>query len=331
MNLVTNQQAWQSSATPSTHGSFLQSWAYGDFLISQGRQIKRWQLTSTNEVVQGIYYPSVLASYTYVPRAVLTKKGLHELLTERKQAGDAFIRFEQALDQPIPDGFATKTAPLMQQHHTWVLSLEPNTETLLDQMHRKTRYNIRLAEKKQVYIKEEKHLDILMSLQSITTDRNGFSGYTRAFCQGLLALPTVNQFIAYTKDHEPIATIVTLQDEDCLLYYIGASSHEHKKLMAPYALQWHVIQYAKAHGCAYYDFWGAASPVAPDHESATTFHTCTYHKDDPLAGVTRFKAGFGGNHISFPGAVDIVLAPARYLAQQCYRRLKPVRFTGHPQ
>jgi len=65
--------------------------------------------------------------------------------------------------------------------------------------------------------------------------------------------------------------------------------------MPNHALQWEAIRWARSQGCTVYDFWGA-----PDD-----FHD----EDDPLAGVYRFKSGFGGTVVRHIGAWDAPTHP----------------------
>ncbi|NIP32988.1 peptidoglycan bridge formation glycyltransferase FemA/FemB family protein, partial [Candidatus Saccharibacteria bacterium] len=77
-----------------------------------------------------------------------------------------------------------------------------------------------------------------------------------------------------------------------VLYLHGASSRDHKNVMAPYLLHWELIKRAKADGYKYYDFWGIAPPDSPNH---------------PWAGITRFKKGFGGTEVKYPGTFDLAI------------------------
>jgi lipid II:glycine glycyltransferase (peptidoglycan interpeptide bridge formation enzyme) len=59
--------------------------------------------------------------------------------------------------------------------------------------------------------------------------------------------------------------------------------------MAPYALQWQAMRDAKDFGCTQYDMFGIPPDEDPHH---------------PMAGLYRFKTGFGGNIIHRPGSWD---------------------------
>jgi lipid II:glycine glycyltransferase (peptidoglycan interpeptide bridge formation enzyme) len=56
--------------------------------------------------------------------------------------------------------------------------------------------------------------------------------------------------------------------------------------MTPHLLQWQAIKDANEQGFEIYDFWG----VAPKDGSKPNWE-----------GITRFKKGFGGRMVSYPG------------------------------
>lgn len=72
--------------------------------------------------------------------------------------------------------------------------------------------------------------------------------------------------------------------------------------MAPYLLQWEIIKAAKGRGCRYYDFYGIDENKWP--------------------GVTRFKLGFGGEQVQFPGTYDYIFCRPLYWL---YKFLRTVR------
>jgi lipid II:glycine glycyltransferase (peptidoglycan interpeptide bridge formation enzyme) len=80
-------------------------------------------------------------------------------------------------------------------------------------------------------------------------------------------------------------------------YLYGASSNIKRNLMAPYALQWKAIQDAQSSGCIVYDLFGIPPNEDPDH---------------PMAGLYRFKTGFGGSIIHRPGSWDYPCKPLLY-------------------
>ena len=157
-------------------------------------------------------------------------------------------------------------------------------------MHQKTRYNIRLAEKKgvEVHVGGEKDFEDFWKLMSQTSDRDAFRVHDREYYQKMLAVDHnfIKLFCARYQGKLLAASIVSFFG-DTVTYMHGASSNEHREIMAPYALQWQVIKIAQEAGYKYYDFYGINEKKWP--------------------GVTRFKLGFGGREIDYPGTFDVAL------------------------
>jgi lipid II:glycine glycyltransferase (peptidoglycan interpeptide bridge formation enzyme) len=105
---------------------------------------------------------------------------------------------------------------------------------------------------------------------------------------------------------QPLAGLVLFHFGPKAWYFYGMSSDVERDRMPTYLLQWEAIRWAKAHGCATYDFWGA-----PDE----------FTESDPLWGVYRFKDGFGGTVVRHIGAWDYAPSPLLYRA---YERLMPL-------
>jgi peptidoglycan pentaglycine glycine transferase (the first glycine) len=78
------------------------------------------------------------------------------------------------------------------------------------------------------------------------------------------------------------------------IYLYGASSNEQRNLMPNYLLQWEAIRWAKSEGATSYDFWGI--PETDD-------------EDEAMAGVYRFKSGWGGRVVRFVGNYEYVYRP----------------------
>ncbi len=91
------------------------------------------------------------------------------------------------------------------------------------------------------------------------------------------------------------------------IYYYGASSHEARALMAPYALQWQAMLRCRTAGCRSYDLFG----IAP--EGAGSRH--------PWGGVSDFKAKFGGTVITYPPEQQLVFRPVAHAALKMKRKI----------
>ncbi|MFB6226239.1 MAG: lipid II:glycine glycyltransferase FemX [Candidatus Paceibacteria bacterium] len=195
----------------------------------------------------------------------------------------------------------------------------------MEDMHSKTRYNIRLAERKGVEVKEDKDLDVFYKLYQETEQRGDFSGHNRGYFEKMLQLDNVYQLIAYYES-QPLASNILIKSGRTMTYLHGGSTREHRDVMATYRVQWKGLQLAKDLDCSYYDFWGSA-PVFEEQEIDDmsgydkSFGKC-WPKKDELSGVTRFKVRFNPGPVSYPQAKDVVFSPLSY---QIYSTARQVR------
>jgi lipid II:glycine glycyltransferase (peptidoglycan interpeptide bridge formation enzyme) len=226
----------------------------------------------------------------------------------------ALIRFDLPwyAERAAPPHPATpfRRAPVtVQAPNTVHIDLAADEEAILARMKPKWRYNIRLGGKKvTVTCCGPERLQDFYTLLKETARRDRIFIHSLMYYQALFdqasktaasdalspdANPTISLYLA-EYEAKPVAGIVTLFRGCEAVYLYGASSSEHRNLMAPYALQWQAIRDAKAAGCAYYDLFGI--PPAPD-------------PSHPMAGLYLFKTGFGGKIIHRPGCCDYPCNP----------------------
>lgn len=176
-------------------------------------------------------------------------------------------------------------------------NITKSEEELLKSFHHKTRYNIKLAKKKGVFVKEEsneKGIKIFNELNKVTSKRQKFyihqdSYYSQAF-KVLNKNGMANILVAYYKA-EPLVAYILLNYKNVLYYPYGASSSKLKNLMPANLIMWKSIKLGKKLGCKIFDMWGAAK-----NES-----------DKEWWGFTRFKLGYGGEHVEYMDSYDLVL------------------------
>lgn len=293
--------------------SFLQSSKWAEFQESFGRKTFRIE----KKLV--IKYPLPLGlSYFYCPRSYfedekLLKDFLHEAQKIARKENAIFLRIEpdvnsnftlQILNQITKSNF--KIVKNMQPQDSLILDLGHTEETLLENMHSKSRYNIRLSEKHGIKIIKStdiKDVDVFYNLAIKTSARDGFSYHKRSYYDKMLNVlgkdKTIELFIAY-HGNLPTAAILIMFYKDTAIYLHGASDHKYRNLMSPYLLQWEAIKEAKKRGCKTYDFWG----IAPKENI----------ENHPWSGITRFKMGFApnGDIVHYPGAFDLIYQPFWY-------------------
>jgi lipid II:glycine glycyltransferase (peptidoglycan interpeptide bridge formation enzyme) len=224
----------------------------------------------------------------------------------------AFIRFDLpwpgedfAVSRKDPRLFGKalrRAAADVQPPDTVLVDLTAGEQEILARMKSKWRYNIGLAGKKGVAVRRAgpEELSSFYRLYRETARRDGIAIHGPDYYQVLFeegARPEYGVDIRlYLTSHEgeDIAGIITLFRKDEAVYLYGASANHKRNLMAPYALQWQAMRDAKASGCAFYDLYGIPPDEDPSH---------------PMAGLYRFKTGFGGTIVHRPGCWDYVCRP----------------------
>jgi lipid II:glycine glycyltransferase (peptidoglycan interpeptide bridge formation enzyme) len=194
------------------------------------------------------------------------------------------------------------SAEQIQFRNTVELPLESSEEQLLAAMKQKTRYNIRLAERKGVSVRPGTTADLpaIAAMYQETGARDGFTTRpTEYYLDGWSALMDAGlaQPLLAEVEGRPIAAVILLRFADRVIYMYGASRDEARERMPNHLLQWEAIRWAQAQGARVYDFWGA-----PD----------VFDESDRLWGVWRFKAGFNGEVVRFIGAWDYTPRPLLY-------------------
>lgn len=175
----------------------------------------------------------------------------------------------------------------VQPSQTPVLNLSKSEEEILTEMHYKTRYNIRLAERRGIKIRQGQPAEIekFLNLLKQTAKRDKFRPHPDNYYCQLIKIDIAKLYLAEYQNKVLAANIIIFFG-DTVTYLHGASDNKYKSLMAPHLLQWAAIKEAKRLGYLYYDFWGINEKKWP--------------------GVTRFKRGFGGKEINYPGTFDVI-------------------------
>jgi lipid II:glycine glycyltransferase (peptidoglycan interpeptide bridge formation enzyme) len=196
------------------------------------------------------------------------------------------------------------SADQIQFRNSVLIDLHPTEDEMLARMKQKTRYNVRLAEKKGVALRvgNQEDLGMLYKMYAETSVRDGFvirdEGYYQTVWKSFMAnvqspitnyqLPIAIPLIAEV-DHEPVAAIFVFMFAGRAYYVYGMSRDAHREKMPTYLLQWEAMKRARAAGCTVYDLWGAPE---------------VFEESDSMWGVYRFKEGLGGQVVRTLGAWD---------------------------
>jgi peptidoglycan pentaglycine glycine transferase (the first glycine) len=199
----------------------------------------------------------------------------------------------------------------IQPPRTIIIDISATEEEILARMKQKTRYNIRLAEKKGVTVHAWDDLEAFHKMMLVTGGRDGFGihsfeYYKRAY--KLMHPKQMCEILLAEFEGKPLAALFIARHGNRAYYLYGASTDEERNRMPTYLLQWEAMKWAKAHGCEEYDLWGV-----PD-EDEMTLEANFEKRSDGLWGVYRFKRGFGGEIKRAVQAMDKVYNPLLYWA-----------------
>lgn len=298
----------------------LQSFEWGQFREKTGIRVIRRGRIENNKIVNPYQItvhqtPGFPYFIGYFPKGELPSE---ELLNELEQSGKAnklsFIQLEPNVANGqwsmVNDQLKKSFHPLFTKY-TFILDLTKTEEELLKNMHQKTRYNIRLSEKKGVKVEidnSDKAFGEYLKLTKKTTERQKFyahgENYHKLMWETLRSsIVNTNKLQAHllkaTYNKKTLVTYILFTFKNTLYYPYGASSDEHREVMASSGAMWEAIKFGKALGLKKFDMWGAAN--VPDPKPSNEYF-----------GFHRFKEGFGATLTEFVGSYDLVINPLNY-------------------
>lgn len=234
---------------------------------------------------------------------------ISKLVNVEKDMLTTHLRIEPRLES-WPEWFVAmfKKAPLnLQPQFTRILDLSIDEDAFLDQMTQKGRYNVRLANKRGIVVREvefsESNLEEFYKLYEETYSRNKFEGKDAEFFRRYFKSMKDEQgvknrlFFAY-KENVLLAAAIVITCGKEATYLYGASNSEYRRDMAPYLLHFEIWKTLKKDGFVNYDLWGE--------------HFDSDDGEHPWAGITSFKRRFGGKRLDLVGAYDFVFSLSEY-------------------
>jgi peptidoglycan pentaglycine glycine transferase (the first glycine) len=324
--------SWDKFVATHSRGRFLQSWGWGTLKSDAGwhpLRVVLWD-REREQIVAGAqilrrtiaHMPPRLGHLAYIPRGPVLAWSCQEN-SDSPGSEHSDIFFAQLLpflrkqgavalhvELPLEDGeeesiqarhvlaaWRFRSVRPVQPIRTIVLDLTRDEQGLLAGMKEKWRYNIRLAGRKGVQVRLARGKEDVQAwyrLLQITGQRDqfgihSFDYYWRAW-QIFVPLQQAQLFLAEYEGQLLAGIFVGCMAQQAIYLY-GASGNEQRNLMPNYLLQWEAIRWAKSQGATSYDLWGI--PETDDMEEA-------------MAGVYRFKNGWGGRVVRLAGNYEHV-------------------------
>ncbi|MCJ7434890.1 MAG: peptidoglycan bridge formation glycyltransferase FemA/FemB family protein [Anaerolineales bacterium] len=250
----------------------------------------------------------------YLPKPVVSDKFWNEVDFVCRKYHAIFLKIEpdnwddSFILHPASRSFILSPYNI-QPPRTVIVSIKETEVEILARMKQKTRYNIRLAEKKGVTVRAWDNIAGFHAMMQVTGGRDGFGVHSLDYYRRAYELfhPTgACELLVAEFDGKPLSALMVFAYGRRAWYVYGASNDEERNRMPTYLLQWEAIRWAKARGCEEYDLWGV-----PD-EDEVVLEADFESRHDGLWGVYRFKRGFGGEVKRAAQAMDRVYNPLLY-------------------
>lgn len=310
--------------------SFLQSKEWFEFQKSLGRGVFFYERGGVKTGIIKLPLP-FKKSYLYIPHGPAmdfnqmqgridneVRNFLQYLKELAKKEKAIFIKAEPLNDnvaQFLAKNKFERSKKEIQPSRTVILDLTQTEDQILDKLHHKTRYNIKVAEKNGITVQGSTrqgstlpvdNLEDFWKLMKKTAKRDKFSSHPKEYYEKLLNFFSGNSqistklFLAYHRD-QSVAGLILLMYKGTGYYLHGVSDYNFRSLMAPYLLHWSVINFLKKEGLEKYDWWGIDARRWP--------------------GVTRFKLGWGGRTVEYPDSFDLTTSWWWHLMYKVSRKI----------
>jgi peptidoglycan pentaglycine glycine transferase (the first glycine) len=301
---------------------FTQSYFYGLWQKYLDRPTKSFVVESAGGVVayfQTITYSLVFGKtcvyMPYGPVVVKPSKELFVFLKKElarlgKKEGSIFVRLDAMppVKKEFSQGYtkaprSTYTSAYFQPRAEWALELSKTEEELLKDMHQKTRYSIRGAERHGVEIEIVtdnflEHFDDFYNLMLATAERNKFSLHPKEYYRGIFEnLSSERGYLVVSKYEGEVLSSSLICVFAGVANYVFGGSGEDRKHTPSYLAQWESVKHAKSIGCDSYSFGGISTEEFPV---------------SGWKGITQFKKRFGGAEVSHGEFLDVVIQPLFY-------------------
>jgi peptidoglycan pentaglycine glycine transferase (the first glycine) len=319
---------------------FTQAFFYGDWHKKIGRDVRRFLILNDDLNQNKILGVFQIISYSlpfnkkllYVPYGPIIFCDItHDLLLEIKKNTYSLAKKENAIFARLDFSFSEKnkidfnlfkklfiTAPTHTYHSSqfqprneWYLDLAKSEEDILRDMHKNTRYSIRVAEKSGVSTKIIEnnlsyHFDVFYNILKETAGRDGFNLHSKDYYKNIFnqcdqdknAILIISSFL-----EKVLSVNLIILYGDTGMFAFGGTSNEDRKVMPAYSSQYKTIKYLKDKGYRWYNFGGVSEKN---------------DKYNNWRGLTSFKKRFGGHVVKHEYLYDVIAQPFWYFVYYIY-------------
>jgi lipid II:glycine glycyltransferase (peptidoglycan interpeptide bridge formation enzyme) len=292
----------------------VQTWAWGEFQKSQGHTIFRYGVYNSKDKLTTAFtisfhtVPKTKYSIGTILRGPKVSEEILKTIKDIAQKQNAiFVKLEPNVTKEnnsmnFPSLVISPKVAFYP--HTFKVDLTKSEEKLLADMHSKTRYNIRIANRHGVEVKEvttDKGFEIYLKLLFDTIKRQGFYLHTLKYHRDLwkiLKTTDIPHIMLASYQGKVLSAFMLFKLKDQLFYPYGASLDINREVMAPTLNMWESIKLGQKLKCTTFDMWGCLGPDAKEGDNGFGFH--------------RFKQGYNGQPYEYVGTYDYVINPTLY-------------------
>jgi lipid II:glycine glycyltransferase (peptidoglycan interpeptide bridge formation enzyme) len=334
VEIIEDRDRWNTFVESQATGNITQTWEWAELGSRLGERALRLGAVDDDGALRGAMVviveraPVVGQPYLYAPRGPVcddpASPALAALFGYARGVARERGAFMLKIEPNVPDGdqaWLDALAALELRRNpfathprrSWALDITPDEAALLAGMKEKWRYNIRLASRKGITVREGRDpadRDTFYTLYRETAERDGIFIHQQRHYDDFLRLYGERDAAALLLaeyEGQPIAALIVARCGPVATYMFGASSNRERNRMPNHLLQWTAIQWARARGCKLYDFRAIAERLEPGED---------------MYSLYTYKQGFGGFSLFTLETHDLVYQPAVYWAYMRALRLK---------
>jgi peptidoglycan pentaglycine glycine transferase (the first glycine) len=313
------------AAVLSGGGHLLQSWRWGEFKQRFGWDVERISIPSAGGVAlaQVLFRTKAGLSIGYIPRGPVWPPddpaafgalwARVDAVARRRRTLNIIVEPDRPLPDELPQGLTLEPGPEPIQPARSVMVDLLDDQSLMDQMHPKTRYNVRLARRRGVTTRmaEEPDISVVTFYDMLrdTASRNDFVVHAPEYYREFLRLFAEDACLAFAEiDGKPVVSVIAAVFGDEAIYMYGASSTRERGHGAAFLLQHEAMRWARSRGARRYDLWGIPE-YDPESSASESGDRLAASTGNDRRGLYEFKTRFGGQIVRYPPPMERVYHP----------------------
>ncbi len=320
IDVVANDEASWDEAVLDHGGHLLQSWRWGEFKALFGWQVERLAVAGSGgtALAQVLFRKKAGVAVGYIPRGPVLPVQDPGIMPELWALIDRSARRQRALtlvveaDRDLPQAFSDRVplvpGPPPIQPSRSVKCVLLDDQGLMAQMHSKTRYNVRMAQRRGVVCRVAESgddpVDLFYMMLQDTASRNDFIIHEPRYYREFLRVFADDAILMFAEiEGRAVAGAIAVTFGAEAIYMYGASSTVERANGAGFLIQYELMRWARDLGAQRYDLWGIPD-VDPQSTVGGSGDRLASSRGSDWRGIYEFKTRFGGDIVRYPPPVE---------------------------